>query len=429
MSISNLLGEASRLGWRTSIAVVSGNVRLYGWVATLKKLARRLDGNSNIYRSYIERMERLQIDVVDKSTDIFSRPCILIIGALDLPQCRKYRVLQKLEFFESIAWECHYARYLDESRVLGYLQISTALILYRVPDSSLLDDYLSEAKRLGVKIFYDIDDPIFNGAVYSENKNLDHIEPHEREHLLNSAGDYREAMKKADALILSTNYLKEIALSDFEKPAFLWRNLADSATISMVKSLEWRQVCNDSGSVVIGYASGSRAHDEDFRVISTALVRIFNEYEDVKLRVIGHVVVPSELEVFKHRIIRQPFSSYLQYLEALSQADINIVPLIDDRFNACKSAIRYIEASLCRVPTVASSVGQFSEIIINGKDGYLTDTQQSWVDALGRLIENKELRKSVGDEAYDNVMSCHTVSAPGAIDQDIINQFVLSNEE
>ena len=38
------------------------------------------------------------------------------------------RVLQKVEYCEHAGWPCHYASYLDEARVLSYLQVATTLL-------------------------------------------------------------------------------------------------------------------------------------------------------------------------------------------------------------------------------------------------------------------------------------------------------------
>ena len=287
---------------------------------------------------------------------------------------------------------------------------------------------LDEAKRLGIKTYYDIDDPIFNLSVYSDNTNLKHLDRNERTQLLSDAVRYREAMTKVDALILSTNYLKTLAASEFGKPVFLWRNLADSSTLSMIKECRIARDDNQTDSLVIGYASGSRAHDEDFSIVSKALCKILSQNEQVSLRLLGHAVIPPELEIFEDRIETQPFSGYLQYLQALSQTDISIVPLTKDQFNECKSAIRYIEASLCSVPTIASSVGQFSEIIADGKDGFLAVSTEEWVSKLTTLVDDRNMRHAMGMNSRANVMKHHTITGEGAIDRETLDQFLVPNE-
>jgi glycosyltransferase involved in cell wall biosynthesis len=429
MNPGTLWHAMRRVRWRTVIAIVSANIRLYGWVATSRKvrLRMRLFFDARYRKSTAGRVRETN-EAVNSAAEVFSRPAVLIVGALDLPQCKKYRVSQKVEYFQSMGWDCYYTHYSDKYRAVSYLQIATALIFYRVPNCAEFNEYIQEAARLGIRTFYDIDDPIFNVAVYSENKNLEHIAPHERAHLIASAGDYLQAMKQVDALILSTAYLQELAHNDFESGTYLWRNLVDSATLSIVQNVRRGRNEGDLSKVIVGYASGSRAHDADFNVASHALASILEVYEHVELQVIGYAVMPPALDRFKGRINTRPFSGYAKYFEALSQIDINIVPLVDDRFNACKSAIRYLEASLCSVPTVASSVGQFSEIIIDGQDGYLAGTQDAWACALDQLINSCELRLKMGEAAYTKVMAHQTLSCPDVIDRELLKQFALTHE-
>lgn len=429
MTPRQLWRSICRFRWRSSAATVLANIRLYGWRATLRKVGVRLRLFANRkYRKSTWGRGQESFENVSPAVALFGRPSILIVGALDLPQCKKYRVSQKVEYFQSIGWDCYYSHYSDAPRVISYLQISTALIFYRVPSCAQFNEYLEEAGRLGISTFYDIDDPIFNVEVYKENKNLEHIPAHERTHLLSSADDYRGAMKRVDALILSTSYLQELAQTEFGGRTYLWRNLADSATLSIAANLGHEAVDIDPGRVTIGYASGSRAHDEDFKIVASALETILELHDNVDLQVIGYAVMPPALQKFKDRINTRPFAGYLKYFEALNEVDINIVPLVDDRFNACKSAIRYLEASLCKVPTVASSVGQFSEIIVDGQDGNLARNNDQWVAALVRLIENSELRLQMGEAANRKVRAQHTFSCPDVIERELLDQFALSNE-
>ena len=43
----------------------------------------------------------------------------------------------------------------------------------------------------------------------------------------------------------------------------------------------------------------------------------------------------------------------------ISEVDINLAPLVDSIFNRAKSEIKWIEAALVKVPTVASKIGAF----------------------------------------------------------------------
>ena len=48
------------------------------------------------------------------------------------------------------------------------------------------------------------------------------------------------------------------------------------------------------------------------------------------------------------------------------------------------------------VPTIMSAVGVNTEIIIDGMNGYLADSDEEWVEKFSKLIESYELRRNLG---------------------------------
>jgi hypothetical protein len=73
-------------------------------------------------------------------------------------------------------------------------------------------------------------------------------------------------------------------------------------------------------------------------------------------------------------------------------------------------------------------VGQFSEIIVDGEDGYLAVSTDEWVSSLMALIEDREMRRAMGVKSREKVMLQHTITAEGAIDWETTNQFMVPNE-
>lgn len=82
---------------------------------------------------------------------------------------------------------------------------------------------------------------------------------------------------------------------------------------------------------------------------------------------------------------------------------------MDSIFNEAKSEIKWIEAALVKVPTVASNLGAFKEMIIHNETGVLVD-DSSWFGELNKLIESVELRKHIAEKAYEYVIqNCLTI--------------------
>ena len=92
----------------------------------------------------------------------------------------------------------------------------------------------------------------------------------------------------------------------------------------------------------------------------------------------------------------------------ISQMDINLAPLVDNVFNQAKSEIKWLEAALVKVPTLASHLGSFEEMIEDERTGLLAQPEE-WYQKLEMLIENAEQRKVIAENAYRFVLEHCTV--------------------
>lgn len=342
----------------------------------------------------------------------FSRS-IAIIGDTNLPQCKKYRILQKLEGLESLGLRADYSFWGDVPRSLNLLQTASCAILYRMQENNEFNAYLAEARRLGIPVGYDIDDPIFDKQVYGDNVNLSFLKEAEKQSLVNAADSYRRAMGRSDFVIVSTPGMKELAAKS-ARHVFVWRNSVDAeaahwADVALREPLE-----RQPGEVVIGYSSGSRAHEADFRVIESALGTILEKFPRARLKVIGHLELPESLKAFAGRIEERALASYGDYLRLLRTVDLNLVPLVDDGFNHCKSAIRYLDSATVGVPTIAARTGDFVNVVEDGVTGLLAASEDDWVEHMSRLIEDGEFRTAMGARAMQKVMSESAVASEAA---------------
>lgn len=80
----------------------------------------------------------------------------------------------------------------------------------------------------------------------------------------------------------------------------------------------------------------------------------------------------------------------------LQGCDIGIMPLYDSPWERGKCGYKLIQYMACGLPVVASSVGVNREIVRNGENGYLADTEEAWVDVLGKLVGDAGLRLQMG---------------------------------
>jgi hypothetical protein len=283
---------------------------------------------------------------------LFGGRFVLIIGDLNLPQCKKYRVVQKVEALEQAGIPANYSHWLDIPRCTMLMQTATAVILYRVKQDELISAYCDEARRLGIPVGYDIDDPLFDAAIYGANNNLNTLNPTEKDQLLSACASYAAAFSYADFAISSTPGLAKVIAQHFPRPVYLWRNAIDRETRHARLQADLNRFVGASETVRIGYASGSRAHDADFSEAEPALLKILDEYPECELSIIGYHTPSKALKAYSARISHIPYQDYSFYLQSMSSFDVSIIPLLPSGFNECKSAIRFLESAIVGVPTI-----------------------------------------------------------------------------
>ena len=409
----------ARGGLWGSVRVLLRKLRELGVAGTVIRLSQALLWESDVgaVRSFRTWFTRNHCESAQAAQHLFKQPSVVIVGAMDLPQCKKYRVLQKLETFESMSIPVQISHYMDSPRVLSSLQLCTHVLFYRIPLGDVTGQYLKEARRLGLHISYDIDDPIFDRPTYAANKNLSTLSATEREHLLRSSAQYQEILPLVDYCLTSTPALAALLERHTGKQAGVWPNLLDSESWSIIKELELNAPQpsaapgEDGQSCRIGYMSGSRAHDADFAEVAEVLAALMEKHQHLELMLGGHFTLPDCLLPFSARITGLPFAGYAAYFAQLQQLDINIVPLLMDDFNNCKSAIRYLESAAMGVPSVASQIGEFVHVVKQAETGYLAATASDWSEHLEALISNPTLRKKVGAAARQQVAAEYSLHA------------------
>ncbi len=156
--------------------------------------------------------------------------------------------------------------------------------------------------------------------------------------------------------------------------------------------------------LTIGYFSGSNTHDDDLLLIAKPLSTFLSENkEKVKLKVVGPVEIPEEILTSGVEIERLESVPWRELPALLSGCDVNLAPLVSDDLNRCKSAIKWQEAALVGVPTLASPVGELCEAIEHGVDGLHCATDADWEAALRLMLLDPARRASLGTMARQRV--------------------------
>lgn len=144
---------------------------------------------------------------------------------------------------------------------------------------------------------------------------------------------------------------------------------------------------------IISYFSGTESHNLDFAYIQDILADFLRRHRNFCLLVAGPL--DFDMTLFpKLSVLRQRYKPYEQFFKSASQAYLNIAPLApNNRFNECKSSLKFYESGIWAVPTVASPLECFKRF--SDSDGLkLAVSLDEWDEHLERLTEADEYKKA-----------------------------------
>ena len=325
-----------------------------------------------------------------------NRRQIAMIADLNLPQCRKYRVEQLAAFWRAREVEFEFAHYQDLPRAVRIMQHATHLMEYRLQTDPAAEMLRYEARRLRLPILYDLDDPLFSVSAYETYGNMETLDPAMKRHFVNEAPKYLEMMNGADVLSVSTPGMAAHAALYSSRPVFVRRNFADEQTLNAGSAQEGAM---PDDLFRVAFASGSQGHEADFKEIVEPLTEFILETPDRRLMILGHFDLDHLPTPLADRVEVVKFSDYARYIGALNQADCAVMPLADDAFNRCKSAVRVLDASAAGLPSIVSDVGDLPEVVQPGLTGFVARTGTDWVGALRQLAADPEATAHMGRQS------------------------------
>ena len=244
------------------------------------------------------------------------------------------------------------------------------------------------------KIIWDGDDDYFN--VDDKNPNCNSFKEE------NIIDGIRTFIKNSDLITTSTEYLRDTYSKYTKKPIEIIRNTLDYNLWDKIYNYKLKNKVDD-GYIRIGWQGGD-SHQKDIASNYNVLIDILKKYNNVKLLIIGwNFSTFSDFDCVRSKIEHiEWFPEHDRYAKNIIDIDIGIAPLEDKiEFNKSKSNIKWLEYSALGIPTIASNVEPYKNII-NYENGFLLDNNNElWYNTIVKLIENKELRNRIGTNAKE----------------------------
>ncbi|MDD6087747.1 MAG: glycosyltransferase family 4 protein [Desulfovibrionaceae bacterium] len=303
------------------------------------------------------------------------KPSILWLaqGGRDLPSVR-FRILPLLRMAEAKGWDAQAKRY--PKTLLRRLQALAGLLLasHRA-DVLILQKRLLPAwelfilRRLFSRLVYDFDD-----AVWTDQEHPDQPRKVERFHRICS---------QADLVIAGTRWLAE---ASGRRDAMIWTSPIDTEIYTPDHRQPFRGTVGWIGTS--SYLPGLQHPAESVaRALGEPMLIVSNRQ-------------PKWLTPQNGRFRLWSASGELADLRSM---DIGLMPLEDTPYTRGKGGFKLLQYMACGAVPVASNVGFNREIIRNGYNGLLLNTEEDWGEAVLSLRNDPQQCARLAENARRTV--------------------------
>jgi len=261
--------------------------------------------------------------------------------------------------------------YADRLKLMGDLKRFDAVFVYR--EAALLGPALLEkmVARRGVPIIYQLDDPLFVPYTSPSNGYLSYLK---------FFGKISEICRLAKVVMVNSTHIREY-VAQFNQNIWQVPSVVDTKQYVFRPDLLEQK----TGEVCIGW-SGSPTTMANIRVIAGALRTLA---EQVPHRV--HLIGGTEFDLPGVPYTAQKWSAETE-VDDLRKMQVGMVPLPVNEWNKRKFYMKTAQYMALGIPTVATPLGSNPEVIEHGVSGFLADSDEEWIEYLGRLIKDHDLR-------------------------------------
>jgi len=249
--------------------------------------------------------------------------------------------------------------------------------------------------RRGIPIVYDFDDAIFRPDVSEANRRFKWLRWSQKTGTI---------CRLSAHVIVGNPYLRDYAFTHTERVSVVPTTI-DTDAYTPKDNVGIR------GLPVIGW-SGSLTTLKHLRSFGPAL-KSLKKSLNFRLKVLGSR--DFRLDGMEVESLAWNARSEISDLKSF---DVGIMPLPNDAWSRGKCGLKALQYMAVGVPTVASPVGVNSEIIEDGKNGFLASSEQEWAEKLSLLVSDEDLRWRFAKEGRRTVEERYSakVQAPRVLE-------------
>lgn len=268
-------------------------------------------------------------------------------------------------------------RFISTNRI-NSKNLSWADIIIFLRSESEMEYYAAKlAKKSGKHLIYVLDDDLLNAPLYLSSG------PYYNKPKIKN--NIRNIMSLCDSFLTTSPIMLE-----------KYGNNCSNSFLINEPSLSIIDEKKENKKIRIGFAGSIDRTQDINQIIEKSLSRIIEEYsEKIEVEFMG--AKPDIVD--KYHLNYLPYkNSYEEYTNTILDRnwDIGLAPIPDSSFHSCKYFNKYVEYASCGIVGIYSKYPPYIFGIKDGENGLLVENDDnSWYQALKRLIEDEKLRKEI----------------------------------
>ncbi len=293
----------------------------------------------------------------------------------------------------------------DNPFLLSYAKQFSVFVFHRVLYTGQAKTLFLKLKELNKEIIFETDDLVYDPKYLAHMDYFQKMNSLERKLYEHGVGGEILADSAVKVATTTTSFLAE-KLRARGKQVFIVPNKLSQHDVELANAA-WHHVSPRHVTCArVGYLSGTPSHNKDFATITEALVQLLKQHPDMQLVLTGPIDTDSAFKDYEAQIERVPLIPREKFFTHIATLDINLAPLEPNNpFCESKSELKFFEAGMVGVPTVAVANQTFREAIEDGVDGYVANGTEEWIEKIGHLISDKQSRVNMGEKARQTALA------------------------
>ena len=244
------------------------------------------------------------------------------------------------------------------------------------------------SKVLGMKIIYDFDDAIWIENSSESNRFFSPLKTHSNVFTI---------CKWAYKVSVGNDYLR-LSVKPYNSNVVINPTTIDTNYHHNIIS------DHDGGDMVIGW-TGSHSTLKYLDLIFD-VVRQLKKKHNFRFIIISDQPPESNTDLFE--FVKWKKDSEIN---DLIKINIGLMPLSHDPWSEGKCGFKALQYMSLGIPALVSPVGVNEKIVEHGRNGYVCRNDQEWYDFIEKLLEDKDLIRSMGKEARVKVENDFSVAS------------------